>query len=207
VGTLGFRYKNAKLEGSIFTGREPDENRYNFDKQRFDSYSARLSVNPTKNLALQVSRGFLKSPELLHPDEDITRTTASVMHTHLGPTGFIATTFAWGVNSSDEHSLHSLLLESNLTLKAFGIYGRYEYVQKNAHELNLTVFEESKILPVNALTVGLNKTILKRHFAFLSIGAQTTLYMPGPDLRAWYGKYPMAGEVYLRFSPPASPVH
>ena len=35
-----------KLEGSIFTGREPDEDRYDFDRPRFDSYSGRLSWNP-----------------------------------------------------------------------------------------------------------------------------------------------------------------
>ncbi|HKZ67546.1 MAG TPA: hypothetical protein VJ111_14370, partial [Chitinophagaceae bacterium] len=31
VATLGFRYKILKFELSNFTGREPDENRYNFD--------------------------------------------------------------------------------------------------------------------------------------------------------------------------------
>ncbi|MBS1532240.1 MAG: hypothetical protein JSU01_18200, partial [Bacteroidetes bacterium] len=31
VATLGFRYSDVKLEGSVFTGREPDEFRYNFD--------------------------------------------------------------------------------------------------------------------------------------------------------------------------------
>ncbi|WP_292941695.1 hypothetical protein [Mucilaginibacter sp. 44-25] len=51
TATLGFRYKNVKLEGSVFTGREPDEHRYNFDKPRFDSYSVRLSVNPSKEWA------------------------------------------------------------------------------------------------------------------------------------------------------------
>src|SRR5262245_49549549 len=56
VGTLGFRYKNFKGEGSVFTGREPDEDRYGFDKAKFDSYSYRLSFNPTENWALQFSQ-------------------------------------------------------------------------------------------------------------------------------------------------------
>lgn len=42
VATFGIRYKKFKLEGSSFTGREPNENRYNFDKPKFDSYSYRL---------------------------------------------------------------------------------------------------------------------------------------------------------------------
>ena len=48
VATLGFRYKIFKLDGSVFTGREPNEERYNFDKSRFDSYSYRLTANPSK---------------------------------------------------------------------------------------------------------------------------------------------------------------
>jgi hypothetical protein len=59
VATLGIRYKNFKVEGSTFTGREPDEDRFDFDKPRFDSYSYRLSFNPTENWALQFSQGFI----------------------------------------------------------------------------------------------------------------------------------------------------
>jgi hypothetical protein len=77
VATLGVRVGNFKLEGSSFTGREPDENRYDLDRPRFDSWSGRLSFNPSKNWALQVSHAYIKSPESLHPDENIHRTTAS----------------------------------------------------------------------------------------------------------------------------------
>src|SRR5690606_17825074 len=38
VGTLGFRYKAFKMDGSLFTGTEPDEDRYNFDTPRFNSW-------------------------------------------------------------------------------------------------------------------------------------------------------------------------
>lgn len=56
VATLGFRYRDFKLEGSSFTGREPDEERYGFDKPRFNSWSTRLSYNPSPEWALQVSK-------------------------------------------------------------------------------------------------------------------------------------------------------
>ena len=70
-------WKNFKLEGNTFTGREPDENRYDFERPRFDSASVRLSWNPTSDLwALQVSHGYIKSPEELHPKTKIHRTTA-----------------------------------------------------------------------------------------------------------------------------------
>src|SRR5947209_11969048 len=82
VATLGAAWRNVKLEGSIFTGREPGENRYNFDEPRFDSYSGRVSWNPTKDVALQVSHGYLKGPEALEPDAKLHRTTASIIYNH-----------------------------------------------------------------------------------------------------------------------------
>ena len=63
VVTAGFVQGSWKLEGSVFTGREPDQYRWNFDPIRLDSWSSRLSWNPGPNWALQVSYGFIKSPE------------------------------------------------------------------------------------------------------------------------------------------------
>src|SRR5437870_8025720 len=84
--TLGAQWRNVKIEGSIFTGREPDEDRYDFDRPRLDSFSGRISWNPTQNLALQVSHGYIESPEALEPDLNRHRTTASLIYNKsLGP--------------------------------------------------------------------------------------------------------------------------
>ncbi len=80
VVTLGYVHGGVKIEGSVFRGREPDENRYDIETGKLDSASARLSWNPTRQWALQVSHGRLKSPEELHPDVDLDRTTASVIY-------------------------------------------------------------------------------------------------------------------------------
>ena len=50
VLTGGVRYKGLKLDASVFTGREPDENRFDFDRPRFDSWSVRLSLNPSDRI-------------------------------------------------------------------------------------------------------------------------------------------------------------
>src|SRR4051812_28116832 len=99
VATLGVVWQNFKIEGSIFTGREPGENRYNFDEPRFDSYSGRVSWNPTPDLALQVSHGYIKSPEALEPDAKLHRTTASAVYNRpLGPDANWSSAFVWGQN-------------------------------------------------------------------------------------------------------------
>src|SRR5688500_2961234 len=80
VATVGIRVGTIEVEGSLFTGREPDDNRYDFDKPRFDSYSMRILCNPNPYLALQISQALIISPEKLHPEENISRTTASAIH-------------------------------------------------------------------------------------------------------------------------------
>ena len=77
VVTLGAIHDGWKLEASQFTGREPDQHRFNFDSPRFDSTALRVSFNPDENWSLQVSQGFLKSPEQLTPGINENRVTAS----------------------------------------------------------------------------------------------------------------------------------
>src|SRR6185436_12264968 len=81
VGTLGVRYKMYELEGSVFTGREPDENRYNFDKPLFDSYSYRLSINTGQEFSLQYSQAVIKDSAAQKDGIGMERTTLSVIHT------------------------------------------------------------------------------------------------------------------------------
>jgi uncharacterized cupredoxin-like copper-binding protein len=131
VLTLGYVHGGVKLEASAFRGREPDENRYDIETGKLDSASARLSWNPTREWALQVSYGRLKSPEELHPDVDVDRTTASAIY----QTGRTQTTLAWGRNAprggGHDHATSAYLLESALRLSEHTFFGRAEYVEKN----------------------------------------------------------------------------
>ncbi len=178
VGTLGFRYKSFKLESSIFTGREPDEHRYDFDKMRFDSYSYRLSLNPSENWALQFSQGFIHSPELLEPQIDVTRTTASAIYSKSlkKKYDYFTQSFVWGLNhASNGNDEHSVLCEANLQLNKQAIYGRHEFVQKSSEELDLeTEFGETNF-NINAFTLGYNRTICSSSFVQLATGAQGTI--------------------------------
>lgn len=205
VATIGARYGAFKLEGSSFTGREPDENRYNFDKPRFDSWSGRLSFNPSANWALQVSHGFIKSPELLHPDEDVHRTTASAIYSRsINKNNAVNAALVWGMNKTAGHnSEHSLLAEAEWRLHKLAVYGRYEWVQKSVEELALDeiTYEHDAVFPVNAGTVGLSYDLLQSKPARIALGAQGSLYHSSTMLNSLYGKNPAAFEVYLRIYP------
>ena len=203
--TLGFRYKDVKLEGSIFTGREPDEYRYNFDPIRLDSYSIRLSYNPSKEWALQVSNGWIQSPESAEPQQNVDRFTASAIYTKmLDDDSYIATTLVYGQNhySDNQKTLPSVLLESSLQLHKTAIYGRYEYVQKDADELDLVgTYPLDQNFTINAITLGTNRILATVAKTNLTAGLQSTLNVSPSELRDLYGSAPLGFEVYLRITP------
>lgn len=205
VATIGFRYDKFKIEGSSFTGREPDENRYNFDKPRFDSWSGRLSFNPTKNWALQVSHGFIKSPEALHPDEDVHRTTASAIASYpIGKDQFFNATALWGLNKTKGHDgENAALLEAAFNIRRAAFYTRYEWVQKSVEELNLneTIYGDNGLYPVNLLAVGANYDLFHLDPVNIAIGGQFSFYHADNKLDALYGKNPLSMELYLRIYP------
>lgn len=205
VATLGIRYGDFKLEGSSFTGREPDENRYNFDKPLFDSWSGRLSYNPSRNWALQVSHGFIKSPEALHKDEDVNRTTASAVYSlPLKHDATFNATAVWGMNKTAGHDgEHAALLEASWRKDRLALHGRYEWVQKSIEELVLdeNIYGHDAVFPVNAVTAGFNYDLFKIGQTRIAGGAQFTYYHADKRLNDLYGKNPMAFEVYLRLYP------
>ncbi len=204
VATLGVRAGKFKVEGSSFTGREPNEYRYDFDKPRFDSWSSRLSFNPSKNWALQVSHGYLKSPEEMHPNENVHKTTASAVYSlPLGNEQWLNAAAVWGMNKVKNHDgEHALLLEGSWQKNKLALHTRYEFVQKSAEELVLDeAFGHDVVFPVNSFTLGFNYDVLSFSKTKLAAGAQFTTYKADAKLDDIYGRNPMAFEVYIRLYP------
>lgn len=67
----------VSVEGSVFRGREPDEDRVDLDLGALDSWSTRVWVRPNPAWTIQASHGFLHEPEQLEPG-DQQRTNGSV---------------------------------------------------------------------------------------------------------------------------------
>lgn len=205
VATLGFRYRDMKVEGSVFTGREPDEFRYGFDQMKFDSYSFRASYNPSKQWALQVSDGYIHSPEEAEPTQNVNRFTASVMHTKmLGNDSYVATTLIYGQNHYLDNSktLPSVLLESTLQNRRAAVYSRYEYVQKDAEELDMhAAFPANPNFNIHAFTLGTSYILGTAKNTNLTLGVQGTVDVSPSPLKSYYGAAPLSMQIYLRLSP------
>ena len=214
VVTMGLFTHEWKLEGSVFNGREPDENRWNFDTIKLDSYSGRLLYNPSAHWALSAGYGFLKSPEALVPTESVHRITASAIYgTAIGADGQLATTFVWGANKNSAHPAlsHAALLESEAILdKSNTLIGRVEYVQKSAEDLVLDTpqfgFPSDQHFNVSSLSLGYIREVARLRGATLGVGAMGTLNMAPSSLENAYGsRMPLGGVIFVRLRPLRSP--
>lgn len=142
VLTGGMYGRTWKAEGSVFNGREPDEDRYDFDFGALDSFSGRLWYLPNENLAFQVSSGHLEDAEadVDGPRVDVDRLTASATYHRpfRDDSSHWASTFAFGRNSEEGESTSFVLAETNVTFdEQDAWYGRLELGRKTGHDLGL----------------------------------------------------------------------
>lgn len=142
VITGGVYGKRWKVESSAFNGREPDEDRKDFDFGALDSVSGRIWFLPTPNVALQASAGRLKEAEAgegVEPRRDVTRATATATYHRVSAARVWASTIGWGRNEELDHATHAVLAETNVTRgDRDSWFGRVEVVGKTAHDLDIT---------------------------------------------------------------------
>ena len=199
VVTAGAIAGGWKLEGSLFKGREPDENRYDIESPKLDSRAVRLSWNPTRNWAFQASHGRLTSPEQLSPGVDVDRTTASALFSRAGRRARLDAALAWGRNENRPgRTLHALLFEATVVARErHHFLGRGEIAEKDE------LFDESHPFSGRAFTVG--KTEIGYLYDFLrapriavGVGATGSLHFVPNRIGGEYGDTPTAGMLYLR---------
>ena len=202
VATLGWVHRSVKLEGSVFTGREPDQNRTNFESPKMDSWSVRASWQPSPDWSLQVSHGSLHSPEQLEPEVDVRRTTASVMYNRPLADGNWQTTFAWGRNTrSPGDSSDAFLLESAATCRRHTLFGRVER-QQNDELLGLHSEEFGPFI-VGKLSLGYIYDFVRQDSWRVGAGvlgsvAQIPASLNGEEPDRPYGEHPASFMGFLR---------
>ena len=204
AGLVWSRFGGIKVEGSIFTGREPDEDRYDFDQPEFDSYSGRLSWNPTRNLALQVSYGYIKSPEALDPGLNRHRTTASAIYNlPLGNDSNWSNSFVWGQNNdTGQGKTQSFLVESDYQRGRNTVYFRWEHVEKSGDELVLNHAADTRVFPVGAYTLGYVRDLTHGTGLDIGVGTQFTINDRPDRLDRYYGDdLGYAFQFFLRIRP------
>jgi hypothetical protein len=211
VFTTGFTYRWLKLEGSLFNGREPDENRYDFDAHKWNSRSARLWFAPNRNWTMQVSYGFLRSPEAQEPDADIRRATASVQYDKPFKRGNWASAFVWGRNHVSElgetRNLNSYTFETTVNfIDRNYLYTRLELVDKDellraSDRALLGITEDHPSFRIGAYTFGYVRDVYDSNNWLVGLGGDFTFYSKPDALDQIYGRSPTSYKLFMRVRP------
>jgi hypothetical protein len=209
VVTAGLTFGRVRIEGSGFHGREPDENRWNINQGAIDSWSTRVTVAPAQNWSGQFSFGRIASPEVLAPDENQDRMTASVTYNRPLGGGNWASTAVWGRTKSrpDGTIFNSYLLESTLRFRSHNyVWTRIENAERSSELLlgnnPLPVgFAEKPIGHVQAYTFGYDRDIDVLPHVSTAIGAQLSVYGVPETLQGIYGTHPASIAVFVRMRP------
>jgi hypothetical protein len=210
VLTAGLFGHSWKLEGSIFNGREPNEERWDFDRLKLDSYSGRLTLNPSAHWSLSAGYGYLASPEAHSPDESIHRITAGVLHGRkVGQAGQWASAFIYGSNRSSHHPerSQSVALESEAILDRWNtVLARGELAQKSAEDLVLDEppfdFPSDERFSVTSLTLGYIRELGRGWGTTIGVGALGTVNLLPEALETAYGsRTPLGMALFLRIRP------
>lgn len=204
VFTAGLYSRVWKLEGSWFNGREPNENRWNLDLRRLDSYSGRLTVNPTGRASLAGWYGYLPSPEWLHPEEQVHRYGVSALYGGNGIAGGSwGSMLLWGANRSAGHVENSMAAETNLEIGVKNaVFARAEYVRKSAEELVLPALDPGREFDIRSLVGGYVHEVASVPGGSIGVGARASVNFVPSSLEPYYGTRSPAGvAVYVRVRP------
>lgn len=209
VLTAGIFGRSWKLEGSAFNGREPNDERWDFDRIRIDSWSGRLTLNPDSSWSFSAGYGYLASPEALIPGESKHRVTAAVLHGKpIGADGQWSTTLIYGGNSSSaDGRTHSAGLESEAILDARNtVFVRSEWAQKTAGDLALDEppfgLDHDKILPVSNVSLGYIRELGRGYGTTVGVGAMGTVnFVPASIAGAYGSQRPVGALIFLRLRP------
>ena len=200
VVTTGLIVDRVKIEGSVFNGREPNEQRYGIQLAALDSWAGRLSLAPSRNWTAQYSYGRLEHPEALEPGSE-RRQTASIHYIRPLSQGSWATSLIWGRKHKEleNRTLNSYLLESTVNFHARNyVFSRLELVDKDE------LFPDNPEHPsyrIGAYTFGGARDVVRARLWHVAFGADVTFYSKPEALNATYGNNPVSFQIFLRLRP------
>jgi hypothetical protein len=216
VLTAGLNRGPWQVEGSIFHGGEPDEQRWDLmDPGPLDSWSVRGWYRPTREWSLQVSHGFLTQPEH-HEEGDVRRTTASATWLKMRDRGWTAASAVYGRNNKIGADFNAFLGEMTHAFGANTAYGRIETLQVESDLLRFGRHGFAALstahVPetgegrdvVTMLTLGGTRTVARPRGWDVAVGADVSFYGVPTVLRPIYGDRPVSFHAFLRVRPPTT---
>lgn len=198
VVTAGLSAPAWQLETSAFRGAEPDEQRWDIESPKLDSWSVRATWTPSPRWAVQASYGQIHEPEAIHRGQDEHRFTASAHYS--SPNGLSAMTAFSSKNRQPGDTLTAWLAEANWDIDPRNsLFARAENVANDElfidHDdpLHDVKFRVSKFQAGYARRVDL-------HPFSLALGGSINAYVKPDVLDEVYGRSPWGYTIFARLS-------
>ncbi len=198
-------------EGSLFHGREPDEDRWNIsDVGPLDSWATRLWFRAGMEWEFQASHGYLHEPEELEPGS-LRRTTVSASWMTQPKPDFSAITLGYGLNDKDHGDavFDAFFAEGTHRAGAYALYSRFEATDVETELLLGAAEHDGGEGPplrdtVLALTIGAVRDLPRLSGFEFGLGGAVTFHNVPEHLVATHGARPVSFIVFLRVRPPVS---
>lgn len=195
VVTAGLAKGPFQLEVSGFTGREPDQHRFNLDHPRFDSAAVRLSWRVTPDLSAQASWAHVISPDQLEPDVNLIQKSVSFAYEHRFAAGTLDSTLAYGrkIASMSAYKPSDALLFEN----TFHFNGPWLGLLRHERVYN------DELVPGSAWWVAKTEIGIAREFDLghdmkLGVGVVRQFNAVPDALKTVYGGHPDGTVAFLR---------
>ena len=197
------------VEGSLFHGREPDEDRWNLsDVGALDSWATRLLVRAGAKWEFQASHGYLHEPEELEPGS-LRRTTVSAMWMRQPDPDFSAFTFGYGLNDKTHADavFDAFFAEGTHRSGPYVVYSRFEVTDVETELLLGGAEHDGGKGPASpdmvvALTIGAVRDLPPVGGFELGVGSALTFHDVPERLVSIYGARPVSFIAFLRVRPP-----
>jgi hypothetical protein len=206
VVTVGLNTRAVKLEGSIFNAREGDESYYNLDYTgaRLDSYSARLTVAPSGNVAVSAWTGYLMAHDRLETPIGMQRYGASMLTSNTVGGHPLSTAVIWGLdvhnhgarehvhdpnatNVKHYHEMTSALVEATLGItKRTDVTARLEQVQKSGDDLGFLADDLAQLFTIQGVSLAVTQSVVSAGGFTFSLGARGAVNRLPETLRLTY---------------------
>jgi hypothetical protein len=196
VVTAGIVLDRVKVEVSRFNAREPDQHRWDIEAGPLDSTAIRVSWNPTRTLALQLSWGHFVDPEQLEPGVDQRRWSASALWANeIAPGWKLAGTLAWGRKSAEGHNDDAHAVEASLKHAGWTLFGRGEMTENR----ELTDVQDGPAYRVGKISFGAVRDFkIAEHLSLGAGGLFAVNFVPDGLAPAYGGHNPTGAMGFVR---------
>ena len=195
----------VSVEGSLFHGAEPDEDRWDLDQGSLDSYAGRVTLTPGGGFSLQVSACRREEPEALEEGNQTRQTASLAWEKTFDGGSSLAVLAGSGRNllPEDQEEWGHLLEATWHPRPRHFVYGRIEQVDRDLYELTNKTQRPEDVEPkrvhAEQLTLGYAYSWPLLKEAETAAGAAVQGYRFDGRLDDVYGERPISFWVYLRF--------